>query len=578
MYKKISISILLFMVVIGVILHYRHQAHMERGAYAALQSGYLNLKNGKKLQAIGDFSFLIDFYGKKSNTTVQETVAEALLKKAEILVEVKNTDDAILTLEQLSNLYLKSNNKKLKFDVAQALFTEGSLLLEQEQYEPAMITLSHLVSVYGKSENIEIKRMVAQAMYKETEILNHWGKTDTALNIHSSIIEQFIKEKDPTIRLIAAKSVMARTANRLNNREWGLALYNSNIFIKIFNDDTSPIIKDFLAHNLLYRAEILHRVKVIPNEEKDLFGDDPQSAALKTYDELLTLISNQDNGEYPRYKAAALLGKAQIFLQQKKYTEALNLCNTIYENFSKSDVTKIKDIVARSLLTKAQILSATQQYKQALVTYDLIIQSYHYDDNHYTINSVLISSYIEASALLEQLNDNDEALKLLNQAINIFKDTHNEHIYFKVSEAYMAMAALQVKLKLYDNAVTTYTSLIAVAHHKTLPSIRYNGALAIIKKAELLIKQQKGKEIKQTYDLLTNFYKNDQNIKVREVVAQGMYDRAKSLFEHNRGYTAVDIIRQIFLLFDKDKTNPTIHSVLEKTKDLQKQLGSTIVW
>ncbi|MDI2113426.1 hypothetical protein [Commensalibacter nepenthis] len=578
MYKKITFFALLFALIVGVILYYRHQSRMEHGAYAALQSGYLNLKKGKKLQAMGDFSFLTEFYGRKHNSTVQEIVAEALLKKAEILVEVNNADDAILTLEQLSNLYLDSKNQKLKDDVALALFRQGNLLLQQKEYEPAMLTLSHLVSVYGRSNQIETKRMVVQAMYLETEILNHWKKNDTALNIQSSIIEQFINEQDPAIRLVTAKSLMARTANRLNNREWGPALFNSNLFIKIFSKDASPTIKEYLAHNLLYRAEILHRVKTIPKDQKELFGNNPQEAALATYDELLTAIADHKEGEYPRYKVTALLGKAQIFQQQKKYTEALELCNQIYNSNANSAATKIKDVVAKSLLTKAQILNTLKQYKQALIAYQQIIQSYHYDDSHYTINDVLLSAYIESSAILELLDNNTEALKLLSQAVQIFQNTHNEHLYYKVSIAYMAMANLQVKMHLLDDAISSYTSLISMAHHKTLPSIRYNGALAIIKKAHILIELKKGAEIKQTYDLLTTFYQNDENMKVREIVAQGMYDRAKSLFEHNRGYTAVNIIRKIFELFDQDKSNPVIHDVLEKTKELQKQLGSTIVW
>ncbi|CAI3931786.1 unnamed protein product [Commensalibacter communis] len=578
MYKKIAIFTLLFALTIGVVLYYKHQSRLEHGAYTALQSGYLNLKKGKKLQAMGDFSFLSEFYAHKRNSTVQEIVAEALLKKAEILVEVKNTDDAILTLERLSNLFLDSKNQKLKDDVALALFRQGNLLLEQKEYEPAMLALSHLVSVYGRSDNIKIKRMVAQAMYQETEILNHWGKKDTALNIHSAIIEQFINEQDPEIRLVTAKSLMARTVNRLNNREWGPALYNSNLFIKIFSKDASPTIKEFLAHNLLYRAEILHRVKTIPEDQKKLFGDNPQEAALTTYDELLSAIDKHKEGEYQRYKVTALLGKAQIFQQQKKYTEALNLCNQVYESFADIDATKIKDVVAKSLLTKAQILNTLKQYKQALIVYQQIIQSYHYDDSHNTINDVLLSAYIESSAILVQLDNNAEALKLLSQAVQIFQNTHNERLYYKVSEAYMALAELQVKMHLYDDALSSYTSLISMAHHKNLSSIRYNGALAIIKKANLLIQLKKGSDIKQTYDLLTTFYQNDEDMKVREIVAQGMYGRAKSLFEHNRGYTAVDIIRKIFKLFDKDKSNPVIHDVLEKTKELQKQLGSTIVW
>lgn len=579
MYKKISLVVLVFVIIIGVIIHYRHQAAMERGAYAALQSGYLNLKNNKKLQAIGDFSYLIDFYSNKGNVTIQETVAEALLKKAEILVQIKNTDDAISNLEQLSNLYLNSTNKKLSYDVAKALFMQADLLLQAEQYEQAMITFSHLVSKYGKSDNIEIRRMIAQSMQKEADILNHWGKADTALNIDSSIIEQFIKEKDSTIRLITAQALMARTANRLANKEWGIALFNSNMFIKFFSQDTSPTIKELLAHNLLYRAEILHKIQTIPKEQKELFGDNPQAAAFKTYDELLAAIANHNEGEYPRYKATALLGKAQILQQRKQYAEALDLCNQIYNTFSKNKETKIQNVVAKSLLTKAQILNTTKDYTQALAIYNLIRQNYHYDDDHFAINMVLISADLKESAILEQSNNNDKALKLLDETIKTFLSTHNEQLYYQVSEAYMAKAALQVKMKLYSEAVITYTSLIAVAHHKTLPATRYNGALAIMKKAQLLIKYHNDvSEVRQTYDLLTTFYQYDKDIKVRQIVAQGLYDRAQSLFAHNRGYTAVNIIKQLFTLFDKDKSDPVINNILEKTKDLQKQLGSTIVW
>ncbi|MDI2089949.1 tetratricopeptide repeat protein [Commensalibacter oyaizuii] len=578
MYKKISLFIVSCLIVVGSALYYRHQLQLENRAYTALQSGYMNLKDGKKLQAIGDFSFLADYYSNKHNLTVKQIVAEALLKKADLLVELRDPDGAILSLEQLSNLYLNSKDKKLQYDSAQALFKEGSLLLQQKQYEQAMIIFSHLVSVFGQDENLQIKRWVAQAMYAETEILTHWGKADVARNIHSSIIGQFIKEKDHTIKLVVAKSIMQKTVDHLQNREWGKALYNSNTFIRLFDKDPSPDITDYLAHNLLYRAEILHRVTDIPDDEKELFGNDPQSAALTTYDELLAKIKDKENDEYPRYRATALLGKAQILQQHQNYEESLKICNDIIKQFDKNDYQKIVDVVAKTFLTKAQILANLKQDKQAITVYDSILKTYHYSEDHPTINTVLISSYLEESQLLQKLNYKDEALKLLTSAIDIFQGTKNERLFYQVSKAFLDLAELQSDMKQYEQSVNTYTALIAAAHHKAYPLTRYNGALAIMKKAELLIKLKKGAAIGQTYDQLLTFYKNDQDLKVRQVVAQGMYDHAKGLFEHNRGYTAIGIINQIFKLFEKNKTDPTINQILQKTDALKKQLGSTIVW
>lgn len=580
MYKKIIFITLICFITLGIIFYYRYELQSENHADAALQSGFLNLKNNKPLQAAGDFSFLADYYGNRRNKTIQKIVAKGLLKKAEILINLHDIDGAIITYEQLSNLYMDSSNKKIRYEVAEARFKQGNLLLEKKHYEEAMVTFSYLVSAYGSDPDIRVKRMIAQVMFNETTILEAIGHPDTALNIHSSIIEKYYKEQDPIIRLITAKSIMARTKNRLDHKEWGIALYNSNAFIKLYQNDSSPIIKKFLLQNLLYRAEILHRVTHISDSEKELFGNNPQEEALKTYDKILNKIttSSEKDEDYPYYQAIALLGKTQILSKQKDKIPALDLCDQIYNNFKNSSNPKIRRIVAASLLAKAQIYTQLGKDSQASANYDLLLNLYqpNQDPTQTDLNIIIINAYINKSLLLEKYYKNSTALQYLSKVIDLYKATREEKIYYEVSNAYLAKAELETKLHQYDQALSTYTGFIAVAHHKTSSKIRYNGAKAIIDKAKLLIKLQKGKAIKETFDQLTNFYIDDSNIKIKRLIAQGMYERAQSLFQNNRGYTALNIIQDIFNYFDKNKQDAFIADILKKTKALNKQLDNTI--
>ncbi len=567
---------------VSIGIYYRYEIQSENHADAALQSGYLNLKNRKPLQAMGDFSFLAEYYGNRRNKTVQKIVAKGLLKKAEILTNLHDIDGAILTYEQLSDLYMNSNNKKIRYDVAKARFNQGNLLLQEKHYEEAMLAFSYLVTKYGTDPKIEIKRMVAHVMYNETVILNATGHPDTALNIHSSIIEKFVHEKDPELRLITAQAIMARTKNRLDHKEWGIALYNSNAFIRLYHNDPTPEIKKYLLQNLLYRAEILHRVTHIPENEESLFGHNPQDKALKTYNEILAKIAENTskNNDLPYYQSIALLGKTQILNNKHDKNTALALCDQIYNSFINNPNPKIYRVIANALLTKAQILTDQNNFNQASAVYDLIFKHYKpLDDLTQTeLNNAIIQAYIRKSIILEKQNNNLTALRFLSKVIDLYKNTKNERLYYEVSNAYLAKAELEAQLQQYDQALSTYTGFIAVAHHKNHPRTRYNGAIAIIEKAKLLIKLQKGKEIKQTYDQLVNFYIDDQDINMKRLIAKGMYDRAEILFNNNRGYTALDIIQDMFNYFKPYDKDQFIANILNKTEKLNKQLDRSITW
>lgn len=582
MRKKIILYAFIFLTCVGIGIYYRYEVQSENHADAALQSGYLYLKNNKPLQAMGDFSFLSEYYGNRHNKTIQKIVAKGLLKKAEILTNLHDIEGAIITYEQLSNLYMGSNNKKIRYDVAKARFNQGNLLLQQKQYDEAMLAFSYLVSTYGSDQKIDIKRMIAQVMYNETVILNETGHHDTALNIHSSIVEKFVKDKDPTLRLITSRSIMARTKNRLDRKEWGIALYNSNAFIRLYHDDPNPQIKKFLLQNLLYRAEILHRVVHIPENQKDLFGNNPQNAALKTYDEILAKINASTNKDedLPYYKSIALLGKTQILNSKHDTDTALVLCNQIHNDFSQFTNPKIRKIVAMALLTKANILTDLNRLNQASSVYDQILNKYKsvHDSEQNDLNDIIIKAYINKSIILEKQKQSKFALQYLTDVIKLYKDTQDEKLYYEISNAYLTKAELQINLQQYDQALTTYTEFIAVAHHKNNPKTRYNGADAILKKAKLQIMLHKGIEIKQTYDQLINFYIDDQNINIKRLIAQGMYDHAEKLFKNNRGYTALNTIQDIFNYFKASEKDQFIANILDKTNALNKQLDRSISW
>ena len=89
---------------------------------------------------------------------------------------------------------------------------------------------------------------------------------------------------------------------------------------------------------------------------------------------------------------------------------------------------------------------------------------------------------------------------------------------------------------------------------------------------------KRGEEIGQAYEQLVDFYKDDQDISIKRLVATGMYLHAKGLFEHNRGYTAIGTIKRLFEYYGNDRNDPEINKILDQTEQLKKQLSSTITW
>lgn len=574
----LGLTIALAAVVMGLGYYEHTQTQMEKKVQYAFESGNQYLLHDKKYQAMGDFSYIIENFDTTYNSKIKNLVAQSLLKKADLQIQIGDLQGAVLSLEHLNNQFIDSNDLQMQYYVCQSLLKEGQLLAQQGQFEPAMIVLSHLVSKFGKDKRPSIRRFVAEAMYNETLVLNHIGKEDISLNVASSIISTFMQDKDQDIRLITAKAIMQRLSNRLKNKEWSLALYNSTIFIQLFANDPSPTIKRFFMLNLLHRAEILHRVKKIPPEDQKLFGTNPQQHALDTYDQLLSMLHPSTDNEDSIYEATAWLGKAQILFTKKNYTEALKYYEDIIHRFSDSTNDKLQLIVAKALLGKAQLLRDTQKIQQALDTYTSILTHYPYKNKQNELMNVVLTAYFEKAQILQHEGQDQAALTLLNDALEQSKEEKEEHLFSKISAIYLEYAALQIKLNQNEQALNTYTSLIALAHHYHNVETRYDGALAILKKAALLISMGKPVEAGQTYDLLLKFYGDDQEENIKELVAQGLYNHAHMLFNDNQGFVAMDLIKEIEKRFQNEKHNPKIQTLVAKTENLKKKLNQIIVW
>ncbi|MCT6879627.1 MAG: hypothetical protein M3Z67_03970, partial [Commensalibacter sp.] len=74
MYKKISLLIFGFLLLLGLLIHYRSQIRDQQKAEEALQSGIMHLNQGKKYDAMGDFSYLTSRFIEKNNDNVGRIV------------------------------------------------------------------------------------------------------------------------------------------------------------------------------------------------------------------------------------------------------------------------------------------------------------------------------------------------------------------------------------------------------------------------------------------------------------------------------------------------------------------------
>lgn len=200
----------------------KYPYRQDREELKELLQQYNNLKSGKPNSFLEEDSFirLIDYYDENEQISVAVEVSdygirqypyssELLLKKADLLIALKEYKEALYILEQAelldskdTNLYILKTDVYLALDEQEKAASVLEAAIEYFNGEEKIDLLFELADVYDDYENFEkvfdcLKMILEQepsneeALYKICFWTDFTGRNEEGIKLHQQIIEEF---------------------------------------------------------------------------------------------------------------------------------------------------------------------------------------------------------------------------------------------------------------------------------------------------------------------------------------------------------------------------------------------------
>ncbi len=145
---------------------------------------------GESEEEIVTYDEVLRRYKDSKNEKIQETVASALVNKGVTLGTTGESKEAIATYDEMLRRYGDSKNEKIQEQVASALYNKGVTLGTTGESKEEIATYDEVLRRYKDSKNEKIQEQVAKALYNKGVTLGTTGESKEAIKCFKEAIER----------------------------------------------------------------------------------------------------------------------------------------------------------------------------------------------------------------------------------------------------------------------------------------------------------------------------------------------------------------------------------------------------
>lgn len=337
------------------------------------------------------------------NAFVQEKAismrSEGDLRRIFDLAYVARSAEEYETAKDILNYLIQnSHTDEDKLNAYFILLEMRTKTARKEEYQEVQTAFEDLFALYGKGQ----KTMYIQIVYADF-LAFKLEKIEEA----KSILNGFLSQK--TGLFPEAKAKMKLADILVLDEKFNQALiYYSQVQKLVKNDILAQEARFKVAQTSYYKGDFdwaLTQLDVLKSSTSQLIANDAME---------LSLLIKDNSLEDSTRTALKSFAKADLYIFQKKNTQALQVLNEILEKH------KGESIIDEALFRKGQLLEEMGKYEEAELAYQKIISSYNTDifaDNAYFALGELYRLYLDQP---EKAQENYEQI--------IFN--HQDSIYF----------------------------------------------------------------------------------------------------------------------------------------------------
>jgi tetratricopeptide (TPR) repeat protein len=169
-----------------------------------LADAYYFLREPK--QVIATLDELVRHHIDNQALSVQEQVAEALIKKGWNLIQLGQSKAAIAVYDEVIKRFADSKELSLQQPVAQALFNKGVRLGKLGQSEAAMEVYDEVIKRFADSKELSLQEQVANALVNKGMRLGQLRQSEAEIAVYDEVIKRFAEIKELSLQESVAKA------------------------------------------------------------------------------------------------------------------------------------------------------------------------------------------------------------------------------------------------------------------------------------------------------------------------------------------------------------------------------------
>lgn len=390
------------------------------------QATYLTSK-GSDAEAIIVINKMIAF---DVSPKEEKTVALAMLLKIDCLSRLASNDESQVPNNPIPSHAIPSY----------PLLVDSSLFKNLRPLRPsnkAIIAFDDFINRFKKHNDPEIKELVLMAIrFKEMHLVILGDSSQRIENLDLMIDHYGNDDSDfvfsDVIKAIFDKAKKYEELNQFKN-----AIQTYDILEKKFDQS----VNNQLNNDITFISAMVNKSRLLNKHGR-------RDEALENLDKLLTRY--KDSPDVGMEKI--LIPYADILARLELYTDSHAFYKLAIELLDELGTSADMELMSRACIGQAIIFEQIEDYNEAFIMYDKLINSLSQIDDHYIQYSSLPIAYVGKAIMLERLGRTDEAKATLTRLENYESKNNEDIILDSVARAYGERAKLFFDLGWLDQA------------------------------------------------------------------------------------------------------------------------------
>jgi tetratricopeptide (TPR) repeat protein len=442
----------------------------------------------------------------KTSPTVELdlTIAEAVQRKAFILLGQDRYQDAVDAFDELARNFEESSVVPLQELAARALYNKGVALGKLKGPADAIVVYKDLVERFGTCAIDEVQDCVASALVNSGVALGRLDRGDEAMNAYDEVVRRFGDSSFAPLKEQVAKALYNKGLAHWKRDRGDDAIKMFNELIQRFGDTPLAAVQEQVAWGLYNKGVALGAL-------------DRGLDAISAYDELVLRIGDSSTPAMQELAAWSLYNRALAMGSMGRPLDSIAGFDDLVRRFGDSSAVAIQESVAWALYNKGVALGTLTRIADAIITYDELVRRFG-DSSAVAVQEPVAWALYNKGYALDVPDHSDDAIAAYDDLIRRFGTSSIEAVLDPLAKALLNKGSLFAKLERNEEAVGIYDDVVRRFEGYSSAVFQERVANALAEKADILVKLGQQPEAAKVLDQAIQMFGESTESSIAEIV------------------------------------------------------------